>query len=122
MLAPCLGWVKCRCNRTTTLQWGERVQLTANWLLTLEELNAGVADSAAWPLTDTTAGGLKCWLKATLTPCPPLWALQATVLQKSWLVTSWDWFCGRPAGGLRAAPTQPSCWKSSPQTWSLKPS
>ena len=94
MLAlPCLGWGQVSLQPdTTTLQWGERVQLTANWLLTLEELNAGVADSAAWPAwTDTTAGGLEVLAESDLDTLPsPVGAAGDVVLQKSWLVTSWD--------------------------------
>ena len=94
MLAlPCLGWGQVSLQPdTTTLQWGERVQLTANWLLTLEELNAGVADSAAWPAwTDTAAGGLEVLAESDLDTLPsPVGAAGDVVLQKSWLVTSWD--------------------------------
>ena len=94
MLAlPCLGWGQVSLQAdTTTLQWGERVQLTANWLLTLEELNAGVADSAAWPAwSDTTAGGLEVLAESDLDTLPsPVGAAGDVVLQKSWLVTSWD--------------------------------
>ena len=94
MLAlPCLGWGQVSLQPdTTTLQWGERVQLTANWLLTLEELNAGVADSAAWPAwSDTTAGGLEVLAESDLDTLPsPVGAAGDVVLQKSWLVTSWD--------------------------------
>ena len=94
MLAlPCLGWGQVSLQPdTTTLQWGERVQLTANWLLTLEELNAGVADSAAWPAwADTTAGGLEVLAESGLDTLPsPVGAAGDVVLQKSWLVTSWD--------------------------------
>ena len=94
MLAlPCLGWGQVSLQPdTTTLQWGERVQLTANWLLTLEELNSGVADSAAWPAwTDTTAGGLEVLAQSDLDTLPsPVGASGDVVLQKSWLVTSWD--------------------------------
>ncbi|MGB1363566.1 MAG: hypothetical protein ACPG56_02975 [Flavobacteriales bacterium] len=94
MLAlPCLGWGQVSLQPdTTTLQWGERVQLTANWLLTLEELNAGVADSAAWPAwADTTAGGLEVLAESDLDTLPsPVGAAGDVVLQKSWLVTSWD--------------------------------
>ena len=77
---------------TTALRWGERVQLTANWLLTLEELNAGVADSAAWPAwTDTTAGGLEVLAESDFDTLPsPVGASGDVVLQKAWLVTSWD--------------------------------
>lgn len=94
MLAlPCLGWGQVSLQPdTTALQWGERVQLTANWLLTLEELNAGVADSAAWPAwADTTAGGLEVLAESDLDTLPsPVGAAGDVVLQKSWLVTSWD--------------------------------
>ncbi|MGB1347759.1 MAG: hypothetical protein ACPH1A_02210 [Flavobacteriales bacterium] len=94
MLAlPCLGWGQVSLQPdTTTLQWGERVQLTANWLLTLEELNAGVADSVAWPAwADTTAGGLEVLAESDLDTLPsPVGAAGDVVLQKSWLVTSWD--------------------------------
>ena len=94
MLAlPCLGWGQVSLQPdTTTLQWGERVQLTANWLLTLEELNAGVADSASWPAwSDTTAGGLEVLAESDLDTMPsPAGASGDVVLQKSWLVTSWD--------------------------------
>ena len=94
MLAlPCLGWGQVSLQPdTTTLQWGERVQLTANWLLTLEELNSGVADSAAWPAwTDTTAGGLEVLAESDLDTLPsPVGAAGDVVLQKAWLVTSWD--------------------------------
>ena len=60
--------------------------------LTLEELNAGVADSAAWPAwTDTTAGGLEVLAESSLDTLPsPVGAAGDVVLQKSWLVTSWD--------------------------------
>ena len=77
---------------TTALQWGERVQLTANWLLTLEELHAGVADSAAWPAwTDTTSGGLEVLAESDFDTLPsPVGASGDVVLQKAWLVTSWD--------------------------------
>ena len=77
---------------TTALRWGERVQLTANWLLTLEELNAGVADSAAWPAwTDTTAGGLEVLAESDFDTLPsPVGTSGDVVLQKAWLVTSWD--------------------------------
>ena len=66
--------------------------MTANWLLTLEELNAGVADSAAWPAwADTTAGGLEVLAESGLDTLPsPVGAAGDVVLQKSWLVTSWD--------------------------------
>lgn len=77
---------------TTAMQWGERVQLTASWLLTLEELNTGVADSAAWPAwTDTTAGGLEVLAESDLDTLPsPVGTSGDVVLQKAWLVTSWD--------------------------------
>ena len=94
MLAlPFQGWSQVSLRPdTTALRWGERVQLTANWLLTLEELNAGVADSAAWPAwTDTTAGGLEVLAESSLdTLASPAGASGDVVLQKAWLVTSWD--------------------------------
>ena len=94
MLAlPFQGWSQVSLRPdTTALRWGERVQLTANWLLTLEELNAGVADSAAWPAwTDTTAGGLEVLAESSLDTLPsPVGASGDVVLQKAWLVTSWD--------------------------------
>ena len=93
LVLPFQGWSQVSLQPdTTALQWGERVQLTANWLLTLEELNAGVADSAAWPAwTDTTAGGLEVLAESSLDTLPsPVGASGDVVLQKAWLVTSWD--------------------------------
>jgi hypothetical protein len=77
---------------TSALQWGERVQLTANWLLTLDELNAGLADSTAWPAwTDTTAGGLEVLAESDIDTVPsPADASGDLILRKAWLVTSWD--------------------------------
>ena len=93
IVLPFQGWSQVSLQPdTTALRWGERVQLTANWLLTLDELNAGVADSAAWPAwTDTTAGGLEVLAESSLDTLPsPAGASGDMVLQKAWLVTSWD--------------------------------
>lgn len=77
---------------TSRIQWGERLTLTADWLLTAEELGSGVADSSAWPAwTDTTAGGLEVLASSPLDTLPaPAGAQSDVLLRKKWVLTSWD--------------------------------
>jgi hypothetical protein len=93
MLTASAGWSQVEWFvDTTRIQWGEPVTLTAEWVLTLDELNSGLADSAAWPAwTDTTQGGFEV-LETTLTDTLPAPAGLNTdiLLRKSWVLTSWD--------------------------------
>jgi hypothetical protein len=77
---------------TNRIQWGEPMELTASWLLSLEDWSAGEADSASWPAwTDTTNGGFE--VLASL-PFDTLKAPQGSsgdiLLKKTWRLTSWD--------------------------------
>ena len=77
---------------TTQIQWGEPLTLTAEWALTLEALQAGVAQDEAWPnWTDTTSSGFEV---LSSTPVDTLAAGIETgadvLLRKSWMLTSWD--------------------------------
>jgi len=77
---------------TTQIQWGEPITLTAEWALTLEALQEGVANEEAWPnWTDTTSSGFEV---LSSTPMDTLAARLETgadvVLRKSWMLTSWD--------------------------------
>jgi hypothetical protein len=85
------GQVEWRAD-TTTLQWGERMTLTAEWLLTIEELTNGVADSTAWPAwSDTTAGGFEILSTSAIdTLAAPEGSFGDVLLRKEWVVTSWD--------------------------------
>ena len=77
---------------TTQIQWGEPLTLTAEWALTLEALQEGVARDEAWPnWTDTTSSGFEV---LSSTPVDTLAAGIETgadvLLRKSWMLTSWD--------------------------------
>lgn len=77
---------------TTQIQWGEPLTLTAEWALTLEALQEGVANEEAWPnWTDTTSSGFEI---LSSTPVDTLAAGIETgadvLLRKSWMLTSWD--------------------------------
>ena len=77
---------------TTQIQWGEPLTLTAEWSLTLEALQEGVANEEAWPnWTDTTSSGFEV---LSSTPLDTLAAGLETgadvLLRKSWTLTSWD--------------------------------
>ena len=77
---------------TTQIQWGEPLTLTAEWQMTLETLQTGVARVEAWPnWTDTTTSGLEV---LSITPVDTLAAGIETgadvILRKSWMLTSWD--------------------------------
>ena len=77
---------------TTQIQWGEPLTLTAEWALTLEALQEGVANEKAWPnWTDTTSSGFEV---LSSTPVDTLAAGIETgadvLLRKSWMLTSWD--------------------------------
>lgn len=91
-LGPVLhGQIEWRAD-TTTLQWGERMTLTAEWLLTIEELTSGVADSTSWPAwSDTTAGGFEILSSSAVdTLAAPEGSFGDVLLRKEWVVTSWD--------------------------------
>lgn len=77
---------------TTQIQWGEPLQLTAEWLLSMDELQSGVADSNAWPAwTDTTTAGLEVLSSSPIdTLAAPLASGQDILLRKTWTLTSWD--------------------------------
>ena len=77
---------------TTRIQWGEPLTLTAEWKLTMEEFNDGVADSSAWPMwTDTTNGGLEVLSQLPVdTLAAPLGSGADILLRKEWQLTSWD--------------------------------
>lgn len=77
---------------TTQIQWGEPLTLTAEWTLTLEAFQTGVANEEAWPnWTDTTSAGFEI---LSSTPVDTLAAGIETgadvLLRKSWTLTSWD--------------------------------
>ena len=77
---------------TTQIQWGEPLTLTAEWALTLEALQEGLANEEAWPnWTDTTSSGFEV---LSSTPLDTLAAGLETgadvILRKSWMLTSWD--------------------------------
>ena len=58
---------------------GEPLQFTAEWLLSMDELQSGMADASAWPAwTDTTSAGLKFSLPPPLTPLQHPWHLDKT--------------------------------------------
>ena len=64
---------------TTQIQWGEPLQLTAEWLLSMDELQSGVADASAWPAwTDTTSAGLEVLSSSPIDTLQPLWNLDKT--------------------------------------------
>lgn len=77
---------------TTRIQWGEPLTLTAEWVLTVQDFGAGVADSAAWPAwTDTVAGGFEMLSSSPVdTLAAPSGADGDVVLRKQWQLTSWD--------------------------------
>jgi hypothetical protein len=77
---------------TTRIQWGEPLTLTAEWMLTLEELNSGVAAPSSWPAwTDTTDGGFEVLATLPTDTMPAPSGLNADILlSKSWVLTSWD--------------------------------
>ena len=77
---------------TTQIQWGEPVQLTAEWLLTMTDLQSGVADADAWPAwTDTTNAGLEILTTSQVdTLAAPLDSEADVLLTKTWTLTSWD--------------------------------
>lgn len=77
---------------TTRIQWGEPLTLTAEWVLTVQDFGAGVADSAAWPAwTDTVAGGFEVLSSSPVdTLAAPSGADGDVVLRKQWQLTSWD--------------------------------
>ena len=71
---------------------GEPITLTAEWALTLEALQEGVANEEAWPnWTDTTSSGFEV---LSSTPMDTLAARLETgadvILRQSWMLTSWD--------------------------------
>ena len=74
---------------TASLQWGERATLCATWTTAIDRLNP---KQPWWPQwADTTAGGLE--ILADLPPdtaAAPLDADGDVVMQKCWVVTSWD--------------------------------
>ena len=77
---------------TTQIQWGEPLTLTAEWALTLEAFQTGVANEEAWPnWTDTTSAGFEI---LSSTPVDTLAGGIETgadvLLRKSWTLTSWD--------------------------------
>ena len=77
---------------TTQIQWGEPLTLTADWMLSLESMQEGLANEEAWPnWTDTTSSGFEV---LSSTPVDTLAAGLETgadvILRKSWVLTSWD--------------------------------
>lgn len=77
---------------TTQIQWGETLTLTADWLLSMEDLQNGVADSTAWPAwTDTTSSGFEIVSSSPVdTLAAPIESGMDVLLRKSWMLTSWD--------------------------------
>ena len=77
---------------TTQIQWGEPLTLTAEWALTLESLNEGMANEEAWPnWTDTTTSGLEILSSTSVdTLAAGLETGADVILRKSWMLTSWD--------------------------------
>ena len=77
---------------TTQIRWGEPVQLTAEWLLSMDELQSGLADASAWPTwKDTTSAGLEILSSSPIdTMAAPVESGQDIMLRKTWTLTSWD--------------------------------
>ena len=77
---------------TTQIQWGEPLTLTAEWLLTVDELSSGEADSSAWPVwRDTTNSGFEILDESPIdTLAAPLNSQADILLRKTWQLTSWD--------------------------------
>jgi len=77
---------------TNRIQWGEPLELTASWVLSLEALSAGEADSSSWPAwTDTTDGGFEVLASLPVdTLQAPLGSSGDLLLQKTWRLTRWD--------------------------------
>lgn len=77
---------------TTQIQWGEPLTLTAEWMLSLESLQEGMADESAWPnWTDTTTSGFEVLSSTPIdTVAAELETGADVVLRKSWMLTSWD--------------------------------
>ena len=110
---------------TTQIQWGEPVQLTAEWLLTMTDLQSGVADADAWPAwTDTTNAGLEILATSQVdTLAAPLGSEADVLLTKTWTLTSWDSgfvvLTPERFGLTKPAPCFCGC---SPQMWQRTPS
>ena len=77
---------------TTQIRWGEPVQLTAEWLLSMDELQSGLADASAWPTwKDTTSAGLEILSSSPIdTMAAPVESGQDIMLRKTWTLTSWE--------------------------------
>ena len=93
MLTVATAWSQVEWSvDTTRIQWGEPLTLTAEWMLTLEELNSGVADPSGWPAwTDTTEGGFEVLATLPTDTLPAPVDMNADILlRKSWVLTSWD--------------------------------
>lgn len=77
---------------TTQIQWGEPVVLTAEWLLSVEDLTRGVAAPDQWPAwKDTTEGGLEILSSSAVdTLAAPVDTKADVLLRKTWELTSWD--------------------------------
>ena len=77
---------------TTQIQWGEPLQLTAEWFLSMEELQSGVADSMSWPMwQDTTTSGFEILASSPIdTIAAPMESGMDILLKKTWMLTSWD--------------------------------
>ena len=87
---------------TTQIQWGEPVFLTAEWLLSVEDLTRGVAAPDQWPAwKDTTDGGLEILSSSAVdTLAAPVDTEADVLLRKTWELTSWD------SGFVVVPPTQ----------------
>lgn len=104
-----LGQLELRVD-TAKIQWGEPIQLTAEWLLQANELSAGLGAPSQWPnWADSIPNGFEVLDASPLDTIPaPLDASGDVMLRKTWTITSWD------SGFVVLAPGQFSSLRSNP--------